>query len=368
MVNVYLFPADEGDFIWVRYGSNDKFSNIIIDGGTKDSAAEYAELIEYIDSRNETIEALILTHIDYDHLQGAVSGIAILHEKILRRTIKRILFNSCRGIMREQGGIGKKCAEDVLKGQIPTEGYGIDDAVAFMDLLKLKHLRNRLVDYIICGQVWQWGNGEIIRIISPGKKELNHFLNMWEPYCQNKQVTSYAGNMEMTADNLNTLMSDKLGNDPSVNNAASIAFLFEYEDIKIAFLADARPAVCVRGLKALGFDRYHADLVKLSHHGSKNNTSDTILKKLITQNYLLSTNGNAQKVPNKAVIAHILKNAEKEPIQVLCNYDWWEIVYYGKYFTQEDKEVYLDTDKLRLILLNDEGTKVRDGLKVYGER
>lgn len=44
MVNVYLFPVDEGDFIWVRYGSNDKFSNIIIDGGTKDSAAEYAEL------------------------------------------------------------------------------------------------------------------------------------------------------------------------------------------------------------------------------------------------------------------------------------------------------------------------------------
>ena len=83
------------------------------------------------------------------------------------------------------------------------------------------------------------------------------------------------------------------------------------------------------------------------------------------------------------MIVHILKNAEREPVQLLCNYDWWEIVYYGKYFTQKDKEVYLDTDKhftqkdkevyldtdkLRLILLNDEGTKVRDGLKVYGER
>ena len=104
-------------------GSNDKFSNIIIDGGTKDSEVEFAELIEYIDRRNETIEALILTHIDYDHLQGAISGIAILPEKILRRTIQRILFNCCRGIIREQGGIGKNCAEDVLKGQIPTEGW-----------------------------------------------------------------------------------------------------------------------------------------------------------------------------------------------------------------------------------------------------
>ena len=70
----------------------------------------------------------------------------------------------------------KKCAEDVLKGQIPTEGYGIDDAVAFMDLLKLKHLRNRLVDYIICGQVWQWGNGEIIKVIRPGKNLHLYFI------------------------------------------------------------------------------------------------------------------------------------------------------------------------------------------------
>lgn len=76
----------------------------------------------------------------------------------------------------------------MLKGQIPTEGYGIDDAVAFMDLLEIKHMRDCLVDHIICGQVWQWGNGEIIRVISPGKKELNNFLNKWEPNCQNMKI------------------------------------------------------------------------------------------------------------------------------------------------------------------------------------
>lgn len=368
MVNVYLFPADEGDFIWVRYGNHDKFANIIIDGGTKDSAAEYADLIEYIDSLDETIEALILTHIDYDHLQGAVSGIATVPVEILRRTIKRILFNTCKGIMRGQGGVENEHAEDMVKGQIVTEGYGINDAIAFMDLLDLKGIKKRLVDYIICGQMWHWDNEETIRIISPGKKELNDFLNKWEPYCKNNQVISYAGNMEMTAENLNTLMSEKLGSDSSVNNAASIAFLFEYEDIKIAFLSDAKPTVCVRGLKEFGVNEYNVDLLKISHHGSRSSTSDLILKKLKTRNYLLSTNGNAQKVPNKAVIAHILKNVDKGRIQILCNYDWWETAYYGKYFTNEDKKLYIDTDKLSLVLLDDKGIKVRDGLKIYGER
>lgn len=74
MVNIYLLPADEGDFIWVRYGDDGNYANILIDGGTKDSGAEYAEIIEWIGSHGEKIEALVLTHIDYDHLQGAVEA------------------------------------------------------------------------------------------------------------------------------------------------------------------------------------------------------------------------------------------------------------------------------------------------------
>ncbi len=36
-----------------------------------------------------------------------------------------------------------------------------------------------------------------------------------------------------------------------------------------------------------------------------------LLKNLRTQTYLLSTNGKGQKVPNKAMIAHLPKNAEE---------------------------------------------------------
>lgn len=94
-------------------------------------------------------------------------------------------------------------------------------------------------------------------------------------------------------------MKERLGNDPSVNNAASIAFLFEYEDVSIAFLADVKPSVCMQGLKELKIKLpCEVDVLKLSHHGSKSNTSDALLKNLKTKIYMLSTNGNKQKVPN----------------------------------------------------------------------
>ncbi|TGY00846.1 hypothetical protein E5357_01360 [Hominisplanchenecus murintestinalis] len=66
MVKIYLLPADEGNFIWLRYGKGEKYANIIVDGGTKSSGKEYAEVIENIAERGEKVEALVLPHIDYD--------------------------------------------------------------------------------------------------------------------------------------------------------------------------------------------------------------------------------------------------------------------------------------------------------------
>lgn len=31
MVKVYLLPADEGDFIWVRYSNDGNYANILIE-------------------------------------------------------------------------------------------------------------------------------------------------------------------------------------------------------------------------------------------------------------------------------------------------------------------------------------------------
>ena len=80
--------------------------------------------------------------------------------------------------------------------------------------------------------------------------------------------------------------------------------MFEYQDIKGAFLGDSKPSVCIEGLKKFNIkDVYSLDFIKLSHHGSISNTNLKLLKKLSTVNYLLSTNGHEKKVPSKVIIA-----------------------------------------------------------------
>lgn len=370
MVKVYLLPADEGDFIWVRYGNDENCANVLIDGGTKDSGAEYADVIQFIADQGKTIEALILTHIDYDHIQGVVDGISRVSSKVLKKVIKRILFNTCRGISREQGQVigENRFVENQIKGDRYTGAYGIRDAITLMELLIEKDVADRVIDYIVSGMEMIWDKDALIRIISPGKKELNRFLNKWEPYCKEEEVSVYTTNLESTRENLINLMKERLGNDPSVNNAASMAFLFEYKDVKIAFLADAKPSVCMQGLKELKIKLpCKVDVLKLSHHGSKNNTSDVLLKNLKTEIYMLSTNGNKKTVPNKVVVAHLLKNAHKHKVTLACNYDWWETAYQGKYFTDEDRETYIDGNKLKVFLLDENGFQVKDGLHIYGE-
>ena len=370
MVKVYLLPADEGDFIWVRYGNDDSFANILIDGGTKDSGAEYADIIHFIANHEETIEALILTHIDYDHIQGVVDGIGRVSSNILKKVVKRILFNTCRGIAREHGQAidENKCVENQISGNTCTGGYGIDDAIALMEILKEKDITDKILDYVVSGMEMIWDKDAYVKIISPGKNELSQFLNRWEPYGSGEEVSAYATNLESTRANLEDLMKERLAYDSSINNAASIAFLFEYEDVKIAFLADAKPSVCMKGLKKLKMELpYKVDLLKLSHHGSKSNTSDVLLKNLRTGIYMLSTNGNRQNVPNKVVVAHLLKNTPESEITLACNYDWWETTYHGKYFTDKDKENYINRNKLKLLLLDEDEFEVKDGLYIYGE-
>ena len=105
----------------------------------------------------------------------------------------------------------------------------------------------------------------------------------------------------------------------------------------------------------------------MSHHGSRSNTSDSLLKTIKTNNYLLSTNGHHKKVPNKVVLSHLLKNAIEKGINLYCNYDWYNTEYHEKYFTFEDRKEFLNTKKLSLYLLDDQALEIKDGCYIYGE-
>ena len=182
-------------------------------------------------------------------------------------------------------------------------------------------------------------------------------------------VTPYGGADPEWSKPLDELSGYDTPEDTSLSNGASIAFLFEFEKIRIAFLGDAYPSVCIDGLLKLGYSCKKpccVDLVKLSHHGSKYNCSDKLFQILRTQNYLLSTDGRSGKLPNKTMIAKLLHSCDSATIY--CNYSWWKKSIYSSFFTEEDREKWLVTGNLNLIELSSENTSetVKSGLELYG--
>ena len=311
MVKITLLPAQEGDFIWVSYGDDEKCNHILIDGGVKNTGNIYSKVLKEIHCKRECVTAVIFTHIDIDHIQGAIEGINILPKDVLKKVIKKIYFNTCRGIRQELGLkiCGENYGEDDIIVKKKQSGYGVGEAITLLKLLEEKELLDCIQDYVLAGDTISLNGGAVLRIISPGKEQLVELADKWEAYGQKKGTRGYSSNLEETEKDLSDLAKQKLLSDGAVNNKSSIAFLFEFDTVKLAFLADAVPAVCLRGLKQHQIQLpYPIDLFKLSHHGSRSNTSDRLLSGLPTQHYLLSTNGHEKKVPSKVVIAHLLKN------------------------------------------------------------
>jgi len=76
------------------------------------------------------------------------------------------------------------------------------------------------------------------------------------------------------------------------------------------------------------------DLVKVSHHASKGNTSPRLLSLIESSKFVVSTDGSKHGLPDKEVIARII--ASQLNSTIYFNYD--EIS--KEIFSKEDKENY----------------------------
>src|SRR5918999_468109 len=69
MFRIEMLPAYEGDCLWVEYGQADAPRRLIIDAGRK---ATYQALVERLVALDQPVELFVMTHIDDDHIFGAV--------------------------------------------------------------------------------------------------------------------------------------------------------------------------------------------------------------------------------------------------------------------------------------------------------
>lgn len=166
-----------------------------------------------------------------------------------------IYINTGRGVVRKLKLVEPKNGypEDTIFCSKVVNGYSQIDTIGFQELLEEKDLTHILHDYVASGDVLSMPGGASIKIISPGEKELRAFVSDWTDYSvePHEKRAFYDGRRLFYGENLADIEEWPLEVEMKGNEEGSISFLFEFEDVKIAYMGAADPFVCLKGLKKL---------------------------------------------------------------------------------------------------------------------
>lgn len=341
-VKIKFLKSYNGDAIVIRFNDPENKERIIlIDGGVSDTyRAEQGpsgrpedgalkKFVAGLRKNAKKIDLLILTHIDDDHIAGILKwfnddpGAYLL--------ISEVWFNS-------GGLIAQVLAQPenlTLRHMIVPPGGNQDRDTSIPQGIEFG-------EYIFSKKIWERKlvmQGDYIekfglqfRILSPSMAKLEKLLKFWKIKAPNLETSFAPNDYAKTLKEL--VAADKYKGDTAYPNGSSIAFILTYKTKNLLFLGDSHPSVIVQGLKVFGYtvaNPVPAALVKLSHHGSKANTSSQLLKCIDATNYVISTNGRTHQHPHKQLLARLINL--KNDCSIYFNYN------------ERIKEIFLKQDK-----------------------
>jgi hypothetical protein len=325
MFRIELLPAAHGDSIWVEYGDPAKPRRILIDGGP---APTYEPgLFKRLQTlkKGERIDLFVVTHIDSDHIDGAV--ILLQQAKELRVKFDEVWFNGWRHIKDAetdslqplQGEFLGALLEREVRDEWNASAKTRSKAIAVPDSAPLP--------------VWDLPDDARLTLLSPGPPQIKRLRARWS-----SAMRDFAGD---SAEALRRLKERReyrppvpppvfggektYGSDRSPANGSSIAFLLEHDGVAALFGADAYARVLADSLRRLSEARnpgrglpIRLDAFKLPHHGSLANVNEELVAAIECPKYLVSTNGAVFGHPDKETAELIARHAPGA--EFFCNY------------------------------------------------
>jgi len=330
--------AGNGDCLIIHYNSQEHGAvNILIDGGNGNTLCKdhLQKVAEEIVKSEQLINLVIITHLDQDHIKGIIYLIRDIQDTqspIKKESIGQYWFNSAfsEKIYREapeQFDISAKEMkelEEFLHNE-PDQRWNIKEKIVFP-----------LVKNIL---------GTTITVLSPNEEMLTLFSNEYADLDVGATGNDYGYSIKQLYDSeQNRFDNADEDLDKKLENATSIAFLFEYEGKSLLHMGDAVPTVIDTSVAALlterKISRLKVDAVKLSHHASRKSISFKFLDMVSTSKYIICANGLKAKLPNKSTFAKILLHPQRDlskHIEFYFNYPGFSS---RLSFTEEEKTTY----------------------------
>lgn len=340
MFNIEMLAADEGDALWIEYGAG-AVRRVLIDCGRKTAYRAVAKRLG--DDADLGFELFVLTHVDADHISGAVP--LLQDVRFGPGRVKDVWFNGWRhlnGLHRDyEGDIpgvlsakqGEFFGAVLRENDYPwNESFG-GRAVAIEDdgPLPQIELKGGMV-LTLLGPTWEklgdmrerWqddlASGDPDKRLDPGDYERALEL-LGRDSRHGPDVLSGGHEGPIVVSDLVEVAFDPDGSEP---NGSSISFLAEFDGKAVLFAGDAHApqleASVHRLLEARGVERLRLDALKMSHHGSARNNSPEILELLDCRRYLVSTNGSRHHHPDPEALARVLDLYE-HGVEFYFNYE-----------------------------------------------
>lgn len=343
---IKTFESGAGDCIFlVMKDKNDGSSfHIMIDCNVLTD-----EIKTYIhDELNKHIDLLIVTHIDRDHANGITK--LLRNPDFADMQIGRILFNGFQPqtehpqTLNIQTVIKMQAVAELLPPTVDElfqKTNGMDAACLISELSK--HPQWKAVwrqTPILAGEMIPLGNNEKwgrLRVLSPTQDAMDNllydvkleyakrlgiappcedFLDQDKYYELMLRLAELSKRPYMTRKTSAEVITKEMINKKAKNDAeeaavtnanrASLAFCWEGgEEMKrILLMGDAVSSQVVNVLNDIGDDRIWFEAVKVSHHGSKHNTSIELNAKVDSAHYFF-TGGKDNEGPDIETIAKI---------------------------------------------------------------
>ncbi len=324
MFNIKMIAAGHGDCLWLEYGDEQQPFRILIDGGTAGTFKRVKKRIKVLPEDQRHFELLVITHIDADHIAGVLK---LLDDEELGVTFGDIWFNGYRHLptspLESLGVIQGERLTDVLARDETPWNEAFDGGALIVEEgqpLPVSKLRGGLQ----------------LTLLSPTPATLRDLKGQWEeearkagldpndPRADTDQPARRRSGLEALGGDLpdvDALAETEFSEDGSEANGSSIAFLVEYDGIRVLLSGDAYALVLENSIKQLTNDckKLRLDAFKTPHHGSKSNISATLLKTIDCDRYLISTNGAYFKHPDEIAVARIIKYGGKN-VELYFNY------------------------------------------------
>lgn len=376
LIKIKCYPAKNGDSFLISYREGEQqHKHLLIDCGYSDTVKNFLkEDLISIGKKGEVLEKMILTHIDADHIQGAIRILKDNNsEKFIK--IKEVWHNTFRHLF-EKGQTVIDFKQQKVLHQIIQRGYPmVKDGMKGEQ--KISAEQGTTVGALILQGQYSWNNdfngsaictdfqrevtvGEDVNLflLSPNKEKLEKLENFWKDELKKYDLNFDSSSCELyddafemltswekerskerpveisaTKETIEELLMRPFKEDTTVTNGSSIAFILQVQNRKLLFLADAHPGLIVNSLNEYQNEgTIIFDLIKVSHHGSFGNISSELLNTIDSERYLISTNGQKHNHPEKETIAHIITRKSDFHRKLYFNY----ITANSKYFERED--------------------------------